>query len=164
LLLKLIGSVLIISSAFLIGNSKSRKLYKRRDFLKSFIVFLNSLSTNIRYEAMDIFATVAVCKRDENLSYISIKENTQPFDKQWQQQILSLPNSLSLNKSDIELLIEFGNELGKTDIDGQLKHIELYINLFQKELMSAEEDIINKSKLYKTMGLFAGISTTLMII
>lgn len=113
---------------------------------------------------MDIFSTVSVCIRDENLSYISIKENTKPFDKQWKQQILSLPSSLSLNKSDIELLIEFGNELGKTDIDGQLKHIELYKNLFQKELMSAEEDIINKSKLYKTMGLFVGISTTLMII
>ena len=163
-MLKVIGSVLIISASFLIGNSKSRNLYKRRDFLKSFIVFLNSLSTNLRYETMDIFTTVSLCARDENLSYISIKENKQPFDQQWHQQILSLPSSLSLKKSDTELLKEFGNELGKTDIDGQLKHIELYKNLFQKELMSAEEDILNKSKLYKTMGLFAGISTTLMII
>ncbi len=164
MLLKVIGSVLIISASFLIGNSKSRNLYKRRDFIKSFIVFLNSLSTNIRYEAMDIFTTVSACTRDGNLSYISKIENTEPFDMQWEQKILSLPSSLSLKKSDIELLKEFGNELGKTDVDGQLKHIELYKNLFQKELMSAEEDIKNKSKLYKTMGLFAGISTTLMII
>ena len=93
MLLKVIGSVLIISASFLIGNSKSRNLYKRRDFLKSFIVFLNSLSTNIRYETMDIFTTVSFCARDDNLSYISIKENTQPFDQQWHQQILSLPSS-----------------------------------------------------------------------
>ena len=164
MLLKIVGSALIISSAFLIGNSKSRKLYKRHDFLKSFIVFLNSLSTAIRYETMDIFLTISSCIRDENLSYISIKENTQPFDKQWQKQILSLPSSLSLKKSDIELLIEFGNELGKTDIEGQLKHIDLYKTLFNKELISAEEEILNKSKLYKIMGLFVGISTTLMII
>ncbi len=127
-------------------------------------MFLTSLSTNIRYEATDIFTTISICARDENLSYISNIENNLPFDEQWQQKILSLPSSLSLTKSDIALLKEFGNELGKTDVDGQLKHIELYKNLFQKELVTAEEDIINKSKLYRIMGLFVGISTALMII
>ena len=102
--------------------------------------------------------------RNNDLTYISKLENNKPFDKQWQEKISSLPNTLALNKSDKELLSEFGNELGKTDIDGQLKHIEFYKNLFDNQLLAAEEDIISKSKLYKTIGLFAGISTALMII
>lgn len=161
---KIIGSILIISASFLIGYLKSKNLYSRRDFLKSFIVFLNSLATNIRYNSADIFTLVSMSARDDNISYISIEENDIPFDMQWKEKISSLPSSLSLNNSDKELLYEFGYELGKTDIDGQLKHIELYKNLFNKQLSSAEEDIIKKSKLYKTMGLFAGVSTALMII
>ena len=164
LIVKIIGCILIVSSSFLIGYSKSKKLYLRRDFLKSFVVFLNSLSTNIRYDSADIFTTVSMSARNNDLTYISKLENNKPFDKQWQEKISSLPNTLALNKSDKELLSEFGNELGKTDIDGQLKHIEFYKNLFDNQLLAAEEDIISKSKLYKTIGLFAGISTALMII
>ena len=90
--------------------------------------------------------------------------HNQPFETAWSERIRLLPKSLSLKKSDKELLSEFGRELGKTDIDGQLKHIELYKTVFEKQLYSAEEEISKKSKLYKTMGLFAGISIALMII
>lgn len=166
LAIKLIGCVLIVSACFLTGYTMSRNLFVRRDFLKSFIVFLSALSTNMRYNSSDIFTLVSLSVREEEMSFFKF-DNTlhnQPFETAWSERIRLLPKSLSLKKSDKELLSEFGRELGKTDIDGQLKHIELYKTVFEKQLYSAEEEISKKSKLYKTMGLFAGISIALMII
>lgn len=166
LAIKIIGSVLIVSACFLTGYSMARNLSVRRDFLKNLIVFLSSLSTNLRYNSSDIFTLVSLCARDDEMSYFRFDDTliNQPFETMWAEKVSSLPKSLSLKKSDKELLYEFGRELGKTDVDGQLKHIELYKTVFEKQLSSAEEDINKKSKLYKTMGFFVGVSAVLVMI
>lgn len=166
LAIKIIGSVLIVSACFLTGYSMARNLSVRRDFLKNLIVFLSSLSTNLRYNSSDIFTLVSLCARDDELSYFRFDDTliNQPFETMWAEKVSSLPKSLSLKKSDKELLYEFGRELGKTDVDGQLKHIELYKTVFEKQLSSAEDDINKKSKLYKTMGFFVGVSAVLVMI
>lgn len=166
LAIKIIGSVLIVSACFLTGYSMARNLSVRRDFLKNLIVFLSSLSTNLRYNSSDIFTLVSLCARGDELSYFRFDDTliNQPFETMWAEKVSSLPKSLSLKKSDKELLYEFGRELGKTDVDGQLKHIELYKTVFEKQLSSAEEDINKKSKLYKTMGFFVGVSAVLVMI
>ena len=77
--------------------------------------------------------------------------------------MLTIPKGYALKKSDTDLLLEFGSHLGKTDVEGQLKHIELYRQLFEKQLEAAEDAIAKKSKLYKTMGLFVGTAAALMM-
>ncbi len=166
LLLKIIGAVLIIFAGFSAGSCFSHNLFARRDFLKKLMVFLSNLSTNIRYNSADIFSISTLSAQTSDIEYFKFEEtefNT-PFSKQWEEKIKSLPNSLSLIKTDKEFLKEFGSELGKTDVEGQLKHIELYKSIFEKQLDDAERDIKQKSKLYRTMGLFAGTTIALMII
>lgn len=165
MILKIIGAVLLVSACFFVGLSKSRALYRRRDFFKSFIVFLSTLETNLRYNCSDIFILVSLCAKSCELSYFIIDQSSdKPFVSVWNKIVSSLPSCLSLKNSDIELLLEFGSHLGKSDLDGQLKHVELYKEIFSNQLSLADEDINKKSKLYKTMGLFVGISTALLII
>lgn len=162
---KLIGAVLLVASSFSVGLSMSKSLYRRKAFIKSFIVFVDSLATHIRYNTDDIFNLVSMCADSEELKcfeYFS-NPNNQPFDKLWSKSVLTIPRAYSLTKSDADLLLQFGSQLGKTDIDGQLKHIMLYKDFFKKQLDDAEEAIIKKSKLYKTMGLFAGTAAALMM-
>ena len=75
-----------------------------------------------------------------------------------------LYSEIPLSKSDISMLNDFGGQLGKTDTEGQLKHLELYEVSFSKQLSSALDAITKKSKLYKTMGFFAGSAIALMMI
>lgn len=166
LVLKITGAILLVSASFTIGCVFSKKLYSRRDFLKSLIVFISNLSTQLRYNSSDIFTIITLSAQISELEFFDFTDNelAQPFYEQWKEKIQLLPKSLSLNRSDIDLLTEFGLELGKTDIDGQLKHIELYNTIFEKQLNDAENAIIQKSKLYKTMGFFAGTAVALMII
>ena len=75
-----------------------------------------------------------------------------------------LPKSLALKGEDKKLLTDFGSELGKSDLEGQIKHLQLYQSMFQRQLLSAQNEIAKKSKLYKTMGLFVGVSVALVMI
>ncbi|MCD8026002.1 MAG: stage III sporulation protein AB [Clostridiales bacterium] len=165
MIFKIIGSCLVVGACFAAGCFFSKKLYNRRDFLKNFTVFLNSLSTHIRYESSDIFSLVSQSARESDLDYFvfSSYEN-RSFSELWNEKLESMPMSFGVEKPDKKLLADFGKELGKTDVQGQEKHLELYKNIFSDRLSNAEEAIKQKSKLYKAMGFFAGAATVLMII
>lgn len=166
LVLKIIGMVLIVFSGFTVGNYFSHNLYARRDFLNKLIVYLSNLSINIRYNSANIFSVSTLSADASNLEcfkFENIASNIS-FTEQWKNKINTLPKSHSLVPADTKLLNEFGFELGKTDIEGQLKHIEMYKLIFEKQLNDAEKDIKQKSKLYRTIGLFAGTTIALMII
>lgn len=107
-----------------------------------------------------------MCANSEELKSFEFFSNpyTEPFDKLWSKSVLTIPRAYALTKEDIDLLLQFGSQLGKTDIDGQLKHIKLYKEFFKKQLENAEDAIVKKSRLYKTMGLFAGTAAALMMI
>lgn len=164
-LVKLIGAALLVASSFAVGLSMSKSLYRRKAFIKSFIVFIDSLATHIRYNTDDIFKLVSMCADSEELKCFEFfsKPHSEPFDKLWSKSVLTIPRAYALTKSDVELLLQFGSQLGKTDIDGQLKHIKLYKDFFKKQLYDAEDAIVKKSKLYKTMGLFVGTAAALMM-
>lgn len=165
LLIKLIGSVMLVLSTFSAGCCMSKKLYRRRDFIKAFIVFLDMLATNIRYNSDNIFTLVSKCADCEELKCFKPDTVvlTQPFEDMWNKCVLTIPKAYALKKDDIALLTDFGLQLGKTDVEGQLKHIELYKQLFIKQYADSEEAIAKKSRLYKTMGFFAGTTAALMM-
>lgn len=165
MVIKLLGSVLVIGASFSVGYYMSKSLGRRRKFLNSFIVFLNSLAINIKYNSEDIYTLVARCADSKELQSLCIKlDYSKSFYSLWQGGVLTIPKAYSLNKKDIELLMEFGSQLGKTDVDGQLKHIELYKIMFLKQLADAEEQVSQKSRLYKTMGFFIGTAAALIMI
>lgn len=166
LALKIIGAMLIVLAGFSAGSCFSHNLYARRDFLKKLIVYLSNLSTNMRYNSADIFSISTLSAQTSDIEYFRFEqtEYNAPFSEQWIEIIKFLPKSISLANADKELLKDFGTELGKTDVEGQLRHIELYKTIFEKQLDDAEKDIRQKSKLYRTMGLFTGTTIALMII
>ena len=166
MVLKIIGSILIIASCFSIGYLKAKNLYVRRDFLSSFIKFLSVLSTNLRYNSDDIFSIVDLSAKTEGLNCLEMsrEEYDISFEEYWDNKITSLDIIDNLLITDKTLLSEFGLQLGKRDVEGELKHIKLYKTLFEKQLADAENQILKKSKLYKAMGFFVGTATALVII
>ena len=103
-------------------------------------------------------------RKIQALIYCFFSECDRPFDKLWLERVKQLSSEIPLSKSDISMLNDFGGQLGKTDTEGQLKHLELYEVSFSKQLSSALDAITKKSKLYKTMGFFAGSAIALMMI
>lgn len=165
MVLKFLGCIMLLAATTSTGFMLSRRLSKRRDFLKAFIAFINSVTTNIRYSSADIFTVITSSANSDSLLYFAIDTaQNLPFEAVWKDKIDNIPKHLSLTEADKKLLYEFGTQLGKTDVDGQMKHLELYKISFTKQLSFAEEAIKQKSKLYKSMGFFAGAAIALMMI
>ena len=159
--LKIAGALAVALSGLLFGRFRARRLAVRRDFLKELLVFLSALSTSLRYKSDDIFRLVS--SSGELFSAIS-NYSGESFENAWKNVIGDFRSRYSLSAQDQSLLCEFGAQLGKTDTEGQLSHIELYQALFSKQLALAEEDVKSKSKLYQTMGLFAGVSAAIVLV
>lgn len=159
--LKIAGVVLLALAGLAAGYLRAGRLYARRNFLRSFLSFLDTLSTGLRYSGEDIFTLMHQCG---GFFEMNAADASKPFELAWADCIKPLTKRYSLHRQDEELLFSFGERLGKTDLEGQLSHIELYQTLFEKQEGNAEEDIGKKSKLYKALGLFVGVSAAIMLV
>ena len=63
----------------------------------------------------------------------------------------------NMSKEDLDILEAFEKMLGKTNIEGQLSEIELLEKF-------VDEQIIDRSKLYKSLGVIAGIGAVIILI
>ena len=69
----------------------------------------------------------------------------------------------TLTPSDREWLAAFGEGLGKTGQEGQAVHITLYRKRLENCLEEAEAAKHTKTKLYRNLGLLAGLAAALLI-
>ena len=164
MVIKLIGCLLIASAGFFTGCVLTQRLKNRRDFYDKFCVFISLLQTQIRYNSADIFSLVISSARGSGLELFDTPKTDVPFTAFWEKSLNTLPKKYGLNNSDKELLLEFGSVLGATDIEGQLKHLELYREVFQNRLSECEAALKDKSRIYRALGLFGGISTAIIIL
>lgn len=159
---KLFGAGLLMLCCTLYGFYRAYGLRLRRGFLVDFIDFLTRLETNIRYFSDDIFKLIRL-SAPSSLSFV-FEDKREPFCDYWKSCIKKIPKSYKLTKDDIQKLYEFGETLGTTDAQGQIEHIRVYKSVFEQSLKNARKDCDSKSRLYKTLGFFAGAVLALMII
>lgn len=158
--LKLFGALLLALAGLAGGFAFARRLAVRRDFLSGTLGFLGSLSTALRYRGDDIFSLVNSCGE-----LFHVEETaSRPFEAAWRECVLAFPKKYRLTARDVSLLEELGSGLGTTDVEGQLAHVGYCRALLERQLGEAREDVARKSKLYKTLGLFIGVSAALMIL
>ena len=142
----------------------TQRLKNRRDFYDKFCVFISLLQTQIRYNSADIFSLVILSAKGSGLEIFEAPEINLPFTSFWENSLNTIPKKYGLNNSDKELLYKFGSALGTTDIEGQLKHLGLYGEIFQNRLSECENALKDKSRIYRALGLFGGISTAIIIL
>lgn len=71
---------------------------------------------------------------------------------------------LSLNKEDIEIIKELGVSLGQTDMEGQVKNIELVYNTLKRQLENAKEEKDKNFKMYRNMGMLSGLVIIIILL
>ena len=81
----------------MIGFVLSGRLYKRRDFLKSFTEFISLLATNLRYSGDDIFTLVNSCAENSSLDLLLFLECDRPFDELWLERVKQLSSEIPLS-------------------------------------------------------------------
>jgi len=153
-----------ISIGFLLSNKYKQRVIELREIKN----FLGILKTKIRftYEPLpEIFSDILDNFEGNILEFIKItktKMNIMPAGIAWQEAIQEA--NFNLNEEDRNLLKKMGNLLGKTDIEGQLSEIEVTENFINKQIDKAEEEKGKNEKMYKTLGIVAGIGMVIILI
>ncbi len=149
-LMKILGAVLLCVTGTAIGINALSHLKKRADALDWYykaIALIGSRIGGTAAELYDIMGTIF----DSN-KYLSL---SRPFKVEF--------NKDGLNLEDTRTLAEFFGELGSGGIDSEVKRCEMYSNILYNRYKSAREEYIQKSKLYKMLGLFGGLSVAIII-
>ena len=163
--MKLIGIAVILAACVMAGYSESRKLSLRAEQLEKFIQFITNAKTEIRYSAMPVHQIVE--KHSEGMRLLSkcaeYCGTGLEFPAAWKRGVQEGTAGLGLKKEDLKVMREFGEGLGATDLDGQLAHCELYLQMVSSRLEDAKKEKATKSKLYLMLGVSAGLAAALLL-
>lgn len=164
--------LIIFTGATFLGNLISKKYKNRVEELKNFKEACNILESKIKFTYQplgDIFQEISnILDRHNNIykifefSYESM--NNCDFKTSWENAIEKEKVNLNLKKEDINLIKNFGNMLGKTDVSGQLNEINLTMNFLDSQILSAEEECKKNEKMYRTLGTIFGLAIIIILI
>ena len=139
--------------------------------LEASIVMIEELSLQIRYRALPVYELASALESSKGLEPLRFIgtlsehiENERDFSIAWSNAIDSSKDQTSLKEDDIKILISVGNELGKSDIDGQISTLSLYRDMLSRSLKSAIEEKHNKGKMYRNLGALIGVGIAIILI
>ena len=168
LAIKIIIYIFIFATTSAIGILKAKKYVYRVDELRDIKLALNMFNTKLRFTCEPIPEIFQDISENFNFNVGNIfKMACKAMEKEdasvaWNTAIdLSI---LNINEEDKEILKNLSNLLGKTDLEGQIKQIELTENFIDEQIIKAEKERQNNEKLYRTLGISIGIAIVIVLL
>lgn len=139
--------------------------------LEAAIAMIEELSLQIRYRALPVYELANALESSKGLEPLRFIgklcqhiEEERDFSVAWSNAIRSCKDQSSLKDDDIKILISVGNELGKSDIDGQISTLSLYRDMLSRSLASAIDEKHSKGKMYRNLGALIGVGIAIILI
>lgn len=170
---KIIGVCLILCSSTAIGFELSRQLKERVEELESIRKLLLMLRGEIKYSHSTLAEAFQAIGRRLKSSYgaflLKAADEMDSMEGQtlaqiWERCVNEELKESALKKEDREKLVHLGSQLGYLDTEMQISTIELYLEQVQEEIKNAAESCKRNGRLYRTMGVIAGIFLVILMI
>lgn len=160
-------SAAVVLFAAAVGLYFSKRLKEREKQLSAALLFVKELSVQIRYTNSKIYSilnSAAYSGTYSDLFFIkdcaALKEN-EDFHPVWDK---GVKKQFFLHERDRELLAALGERLGETDCDGQIAFLEMTEEMLKKQCDEAHEEYMQKSKMYRSVGLLCGLALGIMVL
>lgn len=172
-ILKIIGCILVIASSTGMGFYFSGEMRCRIEDLRELKKLIGLLRGDIRYANTPLPEAINSINRRHSgrfqafFAYVSEKLNElsgHTFSEIWKTAAEKELMNTSLAKKDKLHLVQFGENLGYLDKDMQMNTIDLYISQLEEEMKELTRTVKEKSYLYNTLGIMAGIFITIIMI
>jgi stage III sporulation protein AB len=170
MLIKLLGSIVIITSTALIGFLLAKAKTERVNQLRDFLLALNMLEIEIKFALTalpDAFIKIGKAV-DARVGQIFILASSKILHEKmsacqaWQM-ALKGSESLSINLEEKEILSKMGSSLGEIDSENQIKNIKFTIEELKRQQTKAEEEKNKSEKLFKSLGVLTGVGIVILI-
>lgn len=171
IVIKLVISASIVGISTYIGTYKARKLKEREYVLRDAITFLKLVENEIKY-MMNILPNAYEIARQKLNTELKIKIGDIVIDMLEMRNIELVENSIEKNIAEISCLEDYDKNviistlknLGRSDVEGQINIIENGITTLENQVTEANEVKLTNSKLYRTIGIIAGLMLVIIFI
>ena len=170
--LKLLGAVFVIISCSKIGADMAARLSVRRGILKKIKVMVIHLRGEILYGNAPLyegFQKAGKRAEPEGLLFETVAERVlkglgEDFFTIWQEEAGAYAARTPLSGEEGEQLLAFGEHLGYLDREMQERTLALYLEELEQEIEGLNQEISQKSRLYTSAGVLAGLFLTVILI
>ena len=173
MLLKIIGAIVLLISSVSYGFSLSNDFIKRINCMERFYNSLIMLKGEINYNNSGIkWAIENISQNDEGIIGKFYKKVLEIFDEgstsikdAWNMSVEEvLEKENILKREDISIIAEIGQNIGVTDRETQINNINYTMEKAKTLISGLKEIKEEKCKIYKMLGVVAGMFITIIII
>lgn len=152
------------------GVYAALRLYRRAAWLEQAAGLVQFMAAQIRYTAApvgELLDRAAGAAEFTRLTFLSAcrqrLQRGEGFRAAWPESLREQGAAGGANDADCELLRRFGEELGTTDVEGQLASCRLYADRISERLAAARRAAAEKGRLYVTLGAAGGLAAVLLL-
>lgn len=162
---------MIICVTTILGFELAKRYSERTKYIRQFKFALQSLNAEIMYGQVPLSeATKRISKQvDEPISIFfqlfseKLKEENKNVKEIWQNCLDTIKKAASLKLVEYEVLIQFGETLGRHDRESQQKHIILALNHLEKIEVEAYDNQQKYERMTRSLGFLSGILIVLLL-
>lgn len=171
MLIKLIGSAMVITATTVLGIMLAKFKTDRVRQLRCLISALNIFETEIKFSLSllpDAFIKISRSideKAGEIFSYTAqqISHYRISACDAWDDAINRVKPNLCIVKEDTEILLSLGSSLGEMDTENQIKSVRLVIEQLKHQEFKAEEDRAKGERLFRSLGVLSGLAIVIIL-
>lgn len=126
------------------------------------------LETKIKYTygiLPEIFKEISEStKGNVSKLYIKAYENMEytTAHNSWEEALRN--TKMQINNEDKTIIKQLSKQLGNTDIEGQIKNIQMVNDFLEKQIIEAEAEKNKNGKMYKKLGITIGLILMIILI
>lgn len=171
MVIKVIGSVLLVCATSLIGFSLAADCSRRPRILREFQALMQMFENEISYLSnllADAFIRIYKTSNTEAAvlfkdAAVNLEVSGTTADSAWEKAVEENYLKLALNKEDRSILLNFGKMLGKSDLEGQINNIKLISSQLKLQELKAEEMKAKNEKMYRSLGVLSGLAIVIIL-
>ncbi|MBS4194627.1 stage III sporulation protein SpoIIIAB [Lederbergia citri] len=171
-MIKIIGAIFIVGATTWAGFEFSKQLSERPKNIRLFRHSLETLDAEIMYSHTPLGeAADKICKQipepianHYKLFSEALKQENAIVKSAWEESLKRIRESASLKQSEYEILVQFGENLGRHDRDTQQKQILLTLTNLEREEENAREKQKKYEKMVKSLGVLAGMLIIILLL
>lgn len=170
---KAAGCVLVLTATSILGSKAAYELgqcYEQMRQLEFLMIRLRSEMLYARTCLGDVFLSLENEFPDPFSSWMRLmcremeKRQGSSFSEIWRDSAVRCLTDSGLPEKDRTRLADLGSQLGEADLDIQIRAVDLYLEELRRSMEDMREEMRNKQKLFRCMGIVAGLFITVFLI
>lgn len=170
-MIKLTGCVLIFISSCLLGSMKAATYKSRTRELENILELIKLLELEISYRKEPLEKTFRKVASQKSCWFSTVLAGSaealnrlQRLHEAWQEALENAWGKSPLDSRDMEILRDMALGLGRSDAEGQSRILEPAALRLKTRLDQAREQEAKQGRMYRGLGISAGVVIVIMII